>query len=567
MSSRVQTLLTAAALSVAVVALYACTAHFGFVRVDDADYTFGCAFVRGGLTGSGILEALRNVRHGGIWMPLTYLTYMADISLFGAGAFGHHVANLLWHLLNVFLLWGLLRALAGRRLFPAALLLLVIWAVHPQRAEAVAWIAARKELVWSACALAGLNLWARGRLLAALPFALLASAAKPTAMAFPALALAVDLFLKRRPQWRFYVPLVLLALATGALAVFSQTHPEGMAVKNLFYASLPGRLSTAIVAVGLSLAQAVVPLGVHFDYRAVTDALPRGWPVGFAVFLLAAAIFVFRGWRACRRGERVVARPETAAVLWFFAALVPTLGIFGSFGEHARADRFLYVPMMAAPIFAAVWTGADDSRRRRWLCAALGLGVLFAAGLSVPVIASYRDDVALFTRTLRFDPENGRALAHLGEAKCAAGELDGGIGLLRQSAAVRPRVETTGKLAYALMRRGRTSDFAEVRELCAGLTDDPKGQAFEALGTAELVGRDWARAADHLTRSILAPARFYSPEDARLKLGYALHNLGRRNEAMKLFEVAAKSSRRDIATRAIHAIDVVADDPDVMLFW
>lgn len=593
MGARAKNCLAAAVLVAAVAALYAVTLDFGFVRFDDADYTFGCAFVRRGLTAEGIGEAFRNARHGGIWMPLTYLSYMADISLFGPGPFGHHLGNLLWHLVNCGLLLWLMRTcttptsislhksqISDLKFSPSplhlflSLSILLLWALHPQRAEAVCWIAARKELVWSAMALAGLVCWARGRFAAAVPFAMLAAMGKPTAMAFPALAFAVDLFLQRRPRLGWYLPLVGVSFATGALAIYSQTHPEAMAVKELFYAPFGDRVLNAAVAVGLALMQAVVPVGIHFDYRAVPDALPRDATLGLAVFFVAAALFVEAVLRA--RQKSAFARSSlvlSAAVVWFMAALLPTLGVFGSFGEHARADRFLYVPMMAVPLGLAAAGEWLSSARWRWR-AAVAVFSLLPVGCALaawPVIVSYRSDETLFARTLAADPDHGRALAHLGEARCAAGALDEGVALLRRSRAVRPRVETDGKLAYALMRRGRTEDFEEIRRVGAAVAADPaldgKGQALEALGTAALVRGENAAAAKFLSASVLAPARFYSPEDARLKLGFALHNLGKRDEAMKLFEAAAKSPRADLSRRAVETIELLADSPKAVLFW
>ena len=143
--------------------------------------------------------------------------------------------------------------------------------------------------------------------------------------------------------------------------------------------------------------------------------------------------------------------------------------------------------------------------------------------------------------------------------------------MLRRSREVRPRDATDGKLAYALMRRGRSADWDEIRTVCGPFAADPmrdvKGQALEALGTAELKSREWTKAAEHLTRSILAPARFYSPNDAKLKLAYAWHNGGRRTEARKLFEAISRSTRADLSAKADEVLSVLDRSPNAMLFW
>ena len=614
-------------------ALFRQTGDFEFLRLDDHDYTYRCAFVKDGLSWSNVREAFTNVRHGGIWMPATYISYMCDITLFGPGAGAHHLVNVGIHALNaVLLLWFLVALVKVATSAPlpskvatsAAFLLTALWAVHPQRAEAVAWIASRKELLCATFILGGLLCWLRVRrregwgwipaLVGTYVCFILACMSKPTAMCFPFLVLAVGGIrhsttddrqpadirqsASTSPHFTFYTLhftlFLLLAVATGALAVYSQTHPEGHAVRELFSASLPWRILNAAVAVGLYVFQMVIPVGVHLDYRAV----PGGWPVQGALGLAVLVMLVAGAWWWCRRILRRAEQDQAsdraglffmgAVILWFFASLGPTLGLFGSFGEHARADRFLYLPAMAVSIAGAVLYGAHGARALpvrppRRGCPTTGTtGVSPVAGLVVivavffavayPIVASYRTDMTAFTRTLAVDPNNWRALAHVGEAKCAAGELDEGIDMLRKSRAVLARDATDGKLAYALMRRGRADDWGEITNVCAAVASDPardaRGQALEALGTAELVGRDWHSAALHLLLSIQAPGRHYSSADAILKLAFAQHNGGRRAEARKLFEwVRDSSGREDLAKRAREVLSVLEYSPKGILFW
>ena len=605
-------------------ALFGQTGGFDYLRLDDHDYTYRCAFVKDGLSWANVREAFTNVRHGGIWMPVTYISYMCDITLFGPGAGAHHLVNVAIHALNAVLLMWLLVALAaknakfaksGRAVF-FVFLLVAFWAIHPQRAEAVAWIASRKELLCATFILGGLLCWLRARqragwgwipaLVGTYAFYALACMSKPTAMCFPFLVLAVEgirhsttddrqpEFDNRQPtscnhHFTFYILhftlFICLAAATGALAVYSQTHPEGHVELALYSAPLWWRILNAAVAVGLYLFQMFIPVGIHLDYRSV----PGGWPVQGALGLGMLAVLVVGAWWWCRRRIRRRAEQDLAAnrlwlfclgaaSLWFFAALAPTLGIFGSFGEHARADRFLYLPAMAVPIVGALLYGARGARALPTgttgilpvALLAIVVALFFAA--AYPVVASYRTDMTAFTRTLAVEPDNWRALAHVGEAKCAAGELDEGIDMLRRSRAVLERDATDGKLAYALMRRGRADDWGEITNVCAAVASDPardaRGQALEALGTAELVRHDWHSAALHLLLSIQAPGRHYSSADAILKLAFAQHNGGRCADARKLFEwVRDRSGREDLAKRAREILSALEYLPGGMLFW
>ena len=253
---------------VIVFALFVRTATFSYIGLDDAAYTFRNPFVASGLSVSNVVEAFSNFRHGGIWMPVTYISYMVDASfsrMTGIPLIGWmHFVNVILHVLNFLLLWKLLCVLCGspegkalpqstpsaslpRQLSTiVAALAAMIWAIHPLRVEPVAWIAARKELLWSLFALCGLVCWigwcaqrsSLNRRLTTI-FCLLACLSKPTAMCFPLLAALVEWRGRRvdasvlgkamglRSQALRYMPLVTIAAATAAIAAYSQTHIAG----------------------------------------------------------------------------------------------------------------------------------------------------------------------------------------------------------------------------------------------------------------------------------------------------------------------------------------------------
>ncbi len=602
--------------------LYFQTGSFEFLRLDDHDYTFRCAFVREGLSWANITEAFSNARHAAIWMPITYLTYMADISLFGPGMGPHHLVNVAIHSLNAVLFYWLLLALCasgwsarsadptnlgtlGRDRTPCgphalipALLAAAFWALHPQRVEAVAWIAGRKELLCAFFTLLGLLVWVRGRgaarLVGGWVCCTLACMSKPTGMCFPFLAFAVE-WMGMHGEPRFpkpfrkvvlsYSPLLALAMATGALAIYSQTHPEGRPELALFSASLPWRLLNAAVAVGLYLFQAIVPVRIHLDYRATPGDCPLHTGLGLATLAIAIGLLV----AFCRRKRGTV-----PLLLFFFAALVPTLGIFGSFGEHARADRFFYLPAMVLSM-ALVGTAlravrahesannAPDGRHgvptlprfalsMTGLSLLGGLGVLVVFCASFPVVASYRNDFTAFSRTLQFDSDNGRALAHVASEECARfGHIDKGITLYRRSQELRPRDDTAAQLAYTLALRGLSSDYAEIRRLCAKFACDHsldhKGMALEALSTTAMRQRRWDEAISCLTDSIKAPARFYSAEDAKLRLGACYCNAKRPEDAIRIFEPLTQSRRTDISSQARQFLRMIKKNPNSILFF
>src|SRR5437879_639916 len=114
-------------LVVANVVVYAAVRRYGFVYFDDQEYVFANPIVAAGLTWRGVAWAFTS-GHAANWHPLTWLSHMLDVQVYGMDAGGHHLTNVLLHISNTLLLFGLLYRMtgaAGRSGFVAAL-----FAVH-----------------------------------------------------------------------------------------------------------------------------------------------------------------------------------------------------------------------------------------------------------------------------------------------------------------------------------------------------------------------------------------------------------------------------------------------------
>ena len=120
------------------------TLHHEFVNFDDEVYVYENPLVQKGLTWEGFCWALTYGQIGH-WHPLTWLSHMLDCQWYGLNAGGHHLTNVLLHTISVILLFLVLRHMTGflwRSAFVAA-----VFAIHPLRAESVAWVAERKDVL------------------------------------------------------------------------------------------------------------------------------------------------------------------------------------------------------------------------------------------------------------------------------------------------------------------------------------------------------------------------------------------------------------------------------------
>lgn len=103
------------------------------------------------------VQKMASIRWEGIWRPLRTVSFLLDHKIWGSDPLGFHLTSLLWHLLNVFLLFVLLnRLFKNENLSLAACL---IFALHPVQTEAVTWISSRGDLMFLSFGLASFLLF------------------------------------------------------------------------------------------------------------------------------------------------------------------------------------------------------------------------------------------------------------------------------------------------------------------------------------------------------------------------------------------------------------------------
>ena len=527
MRERTVRILCALLLALAVGAVFGLGVGDFHLSGDDWGYTVGCPFVKDGVSLANVGRALTDLTYCAIWMPVTYFTYMLDISLFGGGWTVHLATNVVLHAVTAVVAFGFLLMLMrrflgwdGRGATAVCCLAALLWALHPMRAEVASYVASRKETLWTLFALLGLIAWTGflekgGKLRYALVMLcfVLSCLSKPTAVCFPLLAYALKAALERKWFCRAWSVLPMLAVSTavGLLTIHSQANPTGMEQVDVFGAALGWRILNAGVALGLYVWHTVVPWTIHVDYRAVFN----GWPVdgGLGLAVLAACLLA-------TVGSLLYVRDKSTRVLiafsvaWFVFGLAPTLGVFGYVnGDQAYADRYSYLPNLAFSLLVLPLACRHASgTRTRLVGAVLGLLTVGEVVVDVPVIRSFRSDYTAFARTLARDPDHWRALRIVGNESCARlGRMDEGVKMLRRSLRLRGSQRTADSLAYVLALRGAPGDDAEVMRLGTPFVANPRrdvhGLMLDALGIVCLRQGNARQAVKFFQLSLRAPRR------------------------------------------------------------
>ena len=493
----VRRLLVVFVLVAAVVAVYLPVSSFPFLNWDDQGYVTKNPRVLRGLSGEGIAWAFTTATVGN-WEPLVWLSHMLAVDLFGLHPGAHHLVNVVLHAATAAFLFLALEGMTGA-VAPTAIAAL-LFAVHPQGVEAVAWVSARKDVLAGFCfALLLLSyLWyvRRPNRLRALAVAVafgLALASKPIAVAFPIVLLCLDFWplgrvggaggAGRRAVTAVVAeksPLLLAALGYGAWTVVNQWRTEAI---NLDRA--PGlALANAAVATVVGLGRMVWPSGYSPLYR-YPDAIPAWqWTAG-ALLLAAFCILAFR--LRFRRPWLVV------GWFWFLAVLLPVSGVI-PVGYQAWADRYAYLP--AIGLFTALcWEGKRLSARhsrRGIIIAAAGLVPLLLAAVSRHDLAFWGDSVSLFRRAQAVDPGNARARLALGNVFGGSGRHAEALAEFEAAARLDPLAEgLAGNLGYEYSRAGRFQEALPWLIVAASAAPDDTGARRDV--EVALVRAGWTR--------------------------------------------------------------------------
>lgn len=125
---------------------YARVGSHQFINYDDNCYVTDNRHVQAGLTCEGLAWAFGRF-HGEhtYWHPLTWVSHMLDCQLFGLNPAGHHLTNLLLHVLNTLLVFLVFRRMTAA--FWRCAVVAGLFALHPLQVDTVAWVAERKNLL------------------------------------------------------------------------------------------------------------------------------------------------------------------------------------------------------------------------------------------------------------------------------------------------------------------------------------------------------------------------------------------------------------------------------------
>ncbi len=476
-------ILIAFILAIATLAVYWQMRDYEFINYDDGSYIYNNPPVMKGLTPESIAWAFA-AAHSGNWHPLTWLSHIVDVQLFGNNPGYHHLTNVMFHIANTVLLFFVLLRMTGevwKSSFVAAL-----FALHPLHVESVAWVSERKDVLSAFFAFLTLGSYAqyvkdksRQWYLAALLFFILGQMSKPMIVTLPFVLLLLDYWtLKRLNNIQFSIlnsqfsilseklPFFFFTALSSVVTFFVQKSAGAVGSLNMF--SLDIRIGNALVSYTSYIGKMFCPshLAVFYPHPGAVSV----WKITVAAILL---IFISLLAISARKRYPYV----LIGWLWYLGTLVPVIGLV-QVGSQAMADRYSYIPIIG--LFIIIAWGIPDMLLA-WRYKKTGLALAAAVIISILTVMTqtqvgyWKNSFTLFKHALAVTSDNYIAHRSVGDELFHQGKTDEAIRHYRETLRISPNyAQAYHNLGAALFHKGKIDEaiiyFQEALRLEPDLT-------------------------------------------------------------------------------------------------
>ncbi len=441
------------------------------------------------------------------YRPIQRLTYTIDYALAGFQPALYHATSILWHgLAAVAFLFFAEELLSSFRMDRVrarniALVVAVVWAIHPVQSAAVAYVSGRADPLAAAFGFSGLFLLLRAReatggrnllLFGTSGVALLLSIlSKEAGLIFPVIAIGFFLLQK---DWRDLWKTAAITAFVGAIYLTLRLGAEHQPAPQL---TPPPPILVRPIIVARAVAEyaglIVFPWNLHMDRDVETE------PTGFndaslahaawrelqtLLGLLVIAAFFYWLWRARNRDPAVF-----ACLLFTLIAYFPVSGIIAlnaNAAEHwiylPTAFLFLAVGLELAPLAEEV---ALRNPKAIIIMGAICLWLAFLGARTFVRTFDWKDQRTFLERTIAHGGDSARMLINLGGLELTEGNLPEAAADLHAALQKKPNqpLAMVNLAAVAL----KQNDFKQARELLNRAIQMPlvDAQANELLTVLE----------------------------------------------------------------------------------
>lgn len=342
----------------------------------------------------------------GIYHPITLISYAFDYHLWGTEAFGFHLTNVIFHVLNTGLVFLVFRKLKSSTLVAATIALL--FGIHPMHVESVSWISERKDVLYLFFFLLSWlsYLYYRGKsdrkkwllYTLILLFFALSILSKPIAFVLPLVLLLSDYLLDRSWNWRFlYDKILIIGLAIVAFFIANW----GQADSNSFSLAAEHPISTFFYGPYNAIyyvIKSVLPIGLSplHPFPEASSSLTL-----FYLSLIPAIAIGYLLYRSFKASPKIF-----FGVAFFLVTIAPLLQII-PFGKALSSERYTYLPYLGLFFLIALFLewSIQKSKWKTAITVGMSLWGIFLLQATYQQQSIWQDSETLWTQAIERYPD------------------------------------------------------------------------------------------------------------------------------------------------------------------
>ena len=401
----------------------------------------------------------------GLYVPVTSSFWALLYNLGQGASWPFRMFNILIHSANIFLLYIILKHLAGSWKIHAPLAIglgVSVFALHPLQVESVAWISGGRDLLSTFFAFLTVILYfgrpsTRGYVLATVTF-VCALLSKPSVAILPIAFVVIDRFVTNQP-WRVSLRRMSLWVALSLVAIYltRMAQVEHFTDRLDWWQRPLVMLDTYV----FYFLKTLWPYPLAANYARTPEYIlinPEVLGLSAAVFVAVTGLLIW-GWSRDRRFA-------IFAILWALL-LLPVSGVvpFGYQSVSQVADHYNYLPLAAVAVLFMIFL---EKINRRPILMVLPIALTLAwSALSFERTKIWENDFTFFTDMTRAAPNSYSAAVGMSVVMCEQKkDFEAGLQWVDKALAVKAHdIIALSNRAYCLYHAGRGREVIAMQEL------------------------------------------------------------------------------------------------------
>jgi Flp pilus assembly protein TadD len=525
--------------------LYSRALSNGITLFDDDFYILKNPFLRD-YSWHGV-KAIFSSFYQSNYHPLTTLTYFFEYNFFGLNPMPYHLLNVLLHLLNTWLVFKLTEQLSGKKI--TAIIVSILFAIHPMHVESVAWISERKDVLYSAFYLLSLLMYLRyidsGLLAKNYAITLLLFVAsllsKSAAVTLPVLLIVIDAYKGRRVNMKLLaekIPFLLLSLVFGIINIYAQKAGGPVNVLFEYYGIING-IFLFTSGLALYLIRVVVPFGLsamHYFPYIHGQGLPP-------LYYLSLPFVIIIVWLITRRQKNSLMQKEIIFGILFFLITISVMLQLVSVGSALTAERYTYIPYIGLFYITGQWLSNIIAKKKsvKIVITLFSLVMIIFAAQTWERISIWKDNETLLTDVIEKNPgilDVNYIYLLRADSRLTNHDLKGSLDDFTQAIAMNPQFAFANDAYY-----GRGHIYEELGDLKSAIYDytnaitlSPKfAEAYNSRGWLYFMSGDTRAAMEDYNKAISLKPDYAEAYNNR---GWAYNNMKNSEAAMQDYNKA-----------------------------